>query len=97
MPDMLNMFYKIKIYFLNPHNRRKCNHKSQNSLGSLFVNCRSYLMLQNNDFNYDLNTISRIYRVRPKKRRKPYLRYLWLDLNKRKTEINHFKTTISTI
>jgi hypothetical protein len=32
-----------------------------------------------------------------KKRRKPYLRYLWLDLNKTKTEINHFKNTISTI
>jgi hypothetical protein len=28
--------------------------------------------------------------VRPKKRRKPYLRYLWLDLNKTKTVINHF-------
>jgi hypothetical protein len=26
--------------------------------------------------------------VRPKKRRKPYLRYLWLDLNKTKTGIN---------
>jgi hypothetical protein len=33
---------------------------------------------------------------RPKKRRKPYLRYLWLDLNKTKTGINHFKSTIST-
>jgi hypothetical protein len=32
-----------------------------------------------------------INRVYPKKRRKPYLRYLWLDLNKTKTEINHFK------
>jgi hypothetical protein len=42
-------------------------------------------------------SIKRIYRVRPKKRRKPYLRYLWLDLNKRKTGINHFKGTISTI
>jgi hypothetical protein len=38
-----------------------------------------------------------INRVYPKKRRKPYLRYLWLDLNKTKTEINHFKNTISTI
>jgi hypothetical protein len=28
--------------------------------------------------------------VFPKKRRKPYLRYLWLDLNKTKTVINHF-------
>jgi hypothetical protein len=37
-----------------------------------------------------------LYRVRPKKRRKPYLRYLWLDLNKIKTGINHFKSTIST-
>jgi hypothetical protein len=33
---------------------------------------------------------------RPKKRRKPYRRYLWLDLNKTKTGINHFKSTIST-
>jgi hypothetical protein len=32
--------------------------------------------------------------VRPKKRRKPYRRYLWLDLNKTKTGINHFKSTI---
>jgi hypothetical protein len=38
-----------------------------------------------------------IYRVRPKKRRNPYLRYLWLVLNKGKTDINHFKNTISTI
>jgi hypothetical protein len=38
----------------------------------------------------------RIYKVRSKKRRKPYLRYLWLDLNKIKTGINHFKNTIST-
>jgi hypothetical protein len=38
-----------------------------------------------------------IHRVHPKKRRKPYLRYLWLDLNKTKTEINHFKNTIRTI
>jgi hypothetical protein len=29
--------------------------------------------------------------VRLKKRRKPYLRYLWLNLNKTKTGINHFK------
>jgi hypothetical protein len=36
-----------------------------------------------------------IYRVRPKKRRKQYLRYLWLDLNKTKTRINYFKDTIS--
>jgi hypothetical protein len=36
------------------------------------------------------------YRMRPKKRRKPYLRYLWLDLNKTKTKINHFKSAIST-
>jgi hypothetical protein len=34
--------------------------------------------------------------VRPKKRGKPYLRYLWLDLNKTKTKINHFKNAIST-
>jgi hypothetical protein len=37
-----------------------------------------------------------LYRLFPKKRRKPYLRYLWLDLNKTKTVINHFKNTIST-
>jgi hypothetical protein len=37
-----------------------------------------------------------IYRC-PKKRRKPYLRYLWLiDLNETKIGINHFKSTIST-
>jgi hypothetical protein len=36
------------------------------------------------------------YRVRPRKHRKPYLRYLWLDVNKTKTGINHFKSTIST-
>jgi hypothetical protein len=36
-----------------------------------------------------------IHRMHPKKRRKPYLRYLWLDLNKTKTEINHFKNTIT--
>jgi hypothetical protein len=35
-----------------------------------------------------------VYRVRSKKRRKPYLRDLWLDLNKAKTGINHFKNTI---
>jgi hypothetical protein len=35
--------------------------------------------------------------VRPKKRRTPYLRYLWLNLNKTKTGRNHFKSTISTI
>jgi hypothetical protein len=35
--------------------------------------------------------------VRPKKRRKPYLRYLWLDLNKTKTGINNFKNTIGTM
>jgi hypothetical protein len=40
--------------------------------------------------------ISHNIQVRPKKRRKPYLRYLWLDLNKTKTGINHFKSTIST-
>jgi hypothetical protein len=34
--------------------------------------------------------------VRPKKRRKPYRRFLWLDLNKTKTGINHFKSIIST-
>jgi hypothetical protein len=39
---------------------------------------------------------NRLYRVRPKKRRKTYLRYLWLDLNKTKTGINYFKDTIST-
>jgi hypothetical protein len=38
----------------------------------------------------------KLYRVRPKKRRKPYLRYLWLDLNKTKTKTNHFKIAIST-
>jgi hypothetical protein len=38
----------------------------------------------------------RSIQVRPKKRRKPYLRYLWLDLNKTKTGINHFQSTIST-
>jgi hypothetical protein len=38
-----------------------------------------------------------VYRVRPKKRRKSYLRYLWLDSNKTQTELNHFKNTISTI
>jgi hypothetical protein len=32
--------------------------------------------------------------VRRKKRRKPYLRYLWLDLNKTKTRINYFKDTV---
>jgi hypothetical protein len=32
-----------------------------------------------------------VYRLFPKKRRKPYLSYLWLDLNKTKTGINHFK------
>jgi hypothetical protein len=38
-----------------------------------------------------------IYRVCPKKHRKPYPRYLlWLDLNETKTGINHFKSTIST-
>jgi hypothetical protein len=37
-----------------------------------------------------------VYRVHPKKRRKPYRRYLWLDLNKTKTGINHFKGTITT-
>jgi formate hydrogenlyase subunit 3/multisubunit Na+/H+ antiporter MnhD subunit len=36
---------------------------------------------------------SATYRVRLKKRRKPYLRYLWLDLNKIKTGINHFFLT----
>jgi hypothetical protein len=38
-----------------------------------------------------------IYRVRPRKRRKPYLRYLWLDLHETKTGINHFKNTIGTM
>jgi hypothetical protein len=37
----------------------------------------------------------RTYRLFPKKRRKPYLRYLWLDLNKTKTVINQFKNTKS--
>jgi hypothetical protein len=35
--------------------------------------------------------------VRLKKRRKPYLRYLWLNLNKTKNGINHFKNSISTV
>jgi hypothetical protein len=35
--------------------------------------------------------------MRPKVRRKPYLRYLWLDLYKTKTEINNFKNTIGTM
>jgi hypothetical protein len=34
------------------------------------------------------NRCVRLIQVRPKKRRKPYLRYLWLDLNKTKTVIN---------
>jgi hypothetical protein len=41
-------------------------------------------------------TFIHMYRVRPKKRRKLYLCYLWVNLNKTKTEINHFKITIST-
>jgi hypothetical protein len=38
-----------------------------------------------------------VYRVRPKKRRKPHLRHPCLDLNKTQTESNHPKNTISTI
>jgi hypothetical protein len=45
------------------------------------------------DFKIHLIKIKQIYRVRPKKRRKLYLRYLCLDLNKTKTGINHFKNT----
>jgi hypothetical protein len=37
-----------------------------------------------------------IYTVCPKKRRKPYLRYLWLDLNGTGTGVNHFESAIST-
>jgi hypothetical protein len=52
------------------------------------------------DDEYKLNTkkFSSFYvQVRRTKRRKPYLRYLWLDFNKTKTEmINHFKNIIST-
>jgi hypothetical protein len=40
--------------------------------------------------------ITRIYRLFSKKRPEPYLRYLWFDLNKTKTGINHFKNTMST-
>jgi hypothetical protein len=48
------------------------------------------------DFKIHLIKIRQLYRVRPKKRRKTYLRYLCLDLNKTKTGITHFKNTIST-
>jgi hypothetical protein len=47
MSGVLAMFYKVKIYFLNPHNWSKCNIKnyggqvllvaSQTSLGSLYL------------------------------------------------------------
>jgi hypothetical protein len=48
--------------------------------------------------NKGIHKLNNLYiQMRPKKRRKPYLRYLWLNLNKTKTGINHFKNSISTI
>jgi hypothetical protein len=38
----------------------------------------------------------RSIQVRPKKRRKPYLRCLWLDLNETKAGVSHFQGTIGT-
>jgi hypothetical protein len=44
-----------------------------------------------------INKLNNFYiQVRPKERRKSYLRYLWLNLNKTKTGINHLKNSIST-
>jgi hypothetical protein len=60
----------------------------------MFYYCSGCLYLGKTKENFTI--VGVIYRVRPKKRRKPYRRYLWLDLNKTKTGINHFKSTIST-
>jgi hypothetical protein len=46
--------------------------------------------------NRGIHKLNNLYiQVRLKKRRKPYLRYLWLNLSKTKTGINHFKHSIS--
>jgi hypothetical protein len=47
--------------------------------------------------NKGIHKLNNFYiQMRPKKRRKPYLRYLGLNLNKTKTGRNHFKNSINT-
>jgi hypothetical protein len=55
---------------------------------TLFCNLQIFL-------NINQLTCVDMYRVRPKKRYKPYVRYLWFDFNKTKTRINQFKNTKS--
>jgi hypothetical protein len=57
------------------------------------VHCYCHVILINIIIYYSI--YNKIYKVRPKKRRKPYLRYLWFDLNKIKSGINRFLGFVS--